>query len=329
MGHPEAGGNVGCSSLVGPENAGRRDAVGATHEPYRFCIKKPAGACAVPMGVQVPGELGVLRCRGRAVSRDRLLLGLCGGLRISAVTRSAMSSSVLPECQRTPMRALAGSWSGSTVTSATRVRSRRLRSRSLVVGADQSVATFATAASSSALSGRGGLVVLAAARAGLGLSQLSEASLQTSLEAPGHEPVLRLDGQQRPFSPPSLVTSAFKGELGGTDLPHPAVGDLVSGGQGERDFVPAERAEQATSDRFVDGGGTHRAAGRGPRVVRAAPGAVIVGVAAHVVDVHVPAAATADNDALAEGAEPSRGGRAPCWCIGRQAGLGWTSTVPS
>ena len=47
----------------------------------------------------------------------------------------AVSSLVAPVCQRIPIRTLLRSGSGSKVTSAIRVRSSRLRSLALVVGA--------------------------------------------------------------------------------------------------------------------------------------------------------------------------------------------------
>ena len=61
-----------------------------------------------------------------------------GGVRLAVpewAGLSMVSSSVAPVCQRIPIRALLRSGSGSTVTSAIRVRSRRLRSLALVVGA--------------------------------------------------------------------------------------------------------------------------------------------------------------------------------------------------
>jgi hypothetical protein len=76
------------------------------------------------------------------------------------LTRSAVSCSLAPDRQQTPMRTVSGPAPGRMVMSAIRVRSSRLRSRSVVVGADHSWPKVVTAASSSARGGSGALAAV-------------------------------------------------------------------------------------------------------------------------------------------------------------------------
>src|SRR6266568_485752 len=85
------------------------------------------GAAAEPSGGPGHGDLAV-----GVGSRGGDVVGLAVPEWTARVTRN---SSVAPVCQRIPIRTLAWSGSGSTVTWAIRVRSSRLRSLLLVAGA--------------------------------------------------------------------------------------------------------------------------------------------------------------------------------------------------
>ena len=117
--------------------------------------------------------------------------------------------------------------------SAIRVRSRRLRSLLLVVGAYQSPGRSAASFSSSDRAGSGGSVSRAASQCLLGLGEGGEFGLPPGFQAAGHQPVVRFDRVEGAFGAVGLVAGAFDGELGGPADPLMPVGDLVGGGQRE------------------------------------------------------------------------------------------------
>ena len=126
-----------------------------------------------------------------------------------------VSSSVAPVCQRIPIRTLAWSGSGSRVTSAIRVRSSRLRSLLLVVGACQSPGRSAARVSSSARLGQRRQRVAGGRQRLLGFGERGEFGLPPGFEAAGDEPVLRFDGVEGAFGPVGFVAGAFDGQFGG------------------------------------------------------------------------------------------------------------------
>ena len=141
------------------------------------------------------------------------------------------------------------------MTSAIRVRSSRLRSLSRGgrrVPQRGHVGDAAARARPGA--GSGGWAWRAAVSAGLGLGEGGQAGLPAGLEAAGDQPVLRFAGVERPLGAVGFVAGAFDGQLGGPAGAVAAVGDLVGGGQRQRDLVGVQRGQQPLGDRVVDGG---------------------------------------------------------------------------
>ncbi len=127
--------------------------------------------------------------------------------------------------------------------SAITVRSSRLRSLLLVVGACQSPGRSAASFSSSARSGSGGSVSRVAASACSASARAASLASHRVSNAAGHEPVVWLDRVEGAFGPVGLVAGAFDGEFGGAaDSPVP-VGDLVGGRERERDLVGVQRIQ--------------------------------------------------------------------------------------
>ena len=133
--------------------------------------------------------------------------------------------------------------------SAITVRSSRLRSLLLVVGACQSPGRSAASFSSSDRPGSGGSVSRAASQCLLGLGEGGEFGLPPGFQAAGHQPVVRFDRVEGAFGAVGLVAGAFDGELGGPADPLMPVGDLVGGGQRERDLVGVQRFQQSFGHR--------------------------------------------------------------------------------
>jgi hypothetical protein len=104
---------AGCPDLVGVAGAGDS----ASGEWFAFAGEQAGGV--EPFGELLAGVRG-------AVAADQF--EGTGGVR-PGPCRSAVSSSVAPVCQRTPIRTLSSSVAGSRVISAIRLRSSRLRSR--------------------------------------------------------------------------------------------------------------------------------------------------------------------------------------------------------
>src|SRR5436853_45665 len=77
------------------------------------------------------------------------------------------------------------------------------------------------------------------------------------------EPVCWLGLAEGAFGPVSLVAGAFDGEFGGAADASVAIGDVVGGGQGERDLGGIQRLEQPVGDCDVDCGRGDGSAGRG------------------------------------------------------------------
>ena len=175
---------------------------------------------------------------------------------VTAWRRATTTSSVAPVCQRIPTRALEKSGSGSRVTSATRVRNSRLRSRGEVVGACHRAATSPVRASSSARDGqrRGGN--LRGGEGLFGLGEGHEALLPADFEAAGDQAVLGLAGMEGPLGSLGFVAGALDRQLGGPAPPATAVGHLVGGGQGQRHLLGAEGRKEPLGHRLVDGGGS-------------------------------------------------------------------------
>src|SRR6516164_8532467 len=157
-------GGLGHGDLAGAAGIRDRDLVGVADPLDRVDVEFPAVAGAVSGGIQPGGQLVV------AGSRPELSGELDGGGRVRRAVPgwtglSMVSSSVAPVCQRIPIRALPRSGSGSTVTSAIRVRSSRLRSLALVVGAFHRPGRSAASFSRSSRLGSGGSVSWAACSA--------------------------------------------------------------------------------------------------------------------------------------------------------------------
>jgi hypothetical protein len=104
----------------------------------------------------------------------------------------------------------------------------------------------------------------------LDFGQGGEFGLPPGLQSAGHEPVFRFDLAEGAFGAVGFVACAFDGELGGPADALVPVGDLVGGGQRERDFVWVQRFEQPVGDGVVHGGRGDGSAGRGGEPVSAA-----------------------------------------------------------
>src|SRR5829696_9097111 len=135
-----------------------------------------------------------------------------------------------------------------------------------------------------------------------------------------------MEGTLGPFR---LVAGTFHGQLGGPDRPLAALGDLVGGGQRQRELVGGDRVQQRRGDRLVDGVGADRAAVGGGGVVGAGMVALVVAVAALVAGAHGAAAAAAEDDPLAQG-EAFAGRAGPgVGAVGGQLGLDRQVVVPA
>ena len=195
--------------------------------------------------------------------------------------------------------------------SAIRVRSSRFRSLLLVVGACQSAGRSAASCSSSARLGSGGAVSAWRPQGVFGVGQGGEFGFPPGFQCSCDQPVLRFDGVEGAFGAVGVVAGAFDGELGGAAEAVVPVGDLVGGGQRERDLGRVERGQQPVGDRVVDGGRGDRAARRGGEPVGAARALVGRPLVAVVVGAHRLAAGPADDDALTQAPIPPAVGRAP------------------
>ena len=86
--------------------------------------------------------------------------------------------------------------------------------------------------------------------------------LPAGLEAAGDEPVLGLAGVERALGADRLVAGALDAQLDRAGRARAAVGDLVGGGERERDLLRRERLEQPAGDQLVDDGRLDRPAAR-------------------------------------------------------------------
>ena len=134
---------------------------------------------------------------------------------------------------------------------------------------------------------------------GLGVGQVGEPGFPPGFQGAGDQPVLRLAGQEGPLGPVGVVAGPLDGQLSGADRPLPPGGDLLGGGQRQRDLRGLDRGQQRGGDGLIDGVGADRPAQRRGDVVGAGVGALIAGVAVLVADLHGAAAGAAEHDALA------------------------------
>ena len=136
--------------------------------------------------------------------------------------------------------------------SAIRVRSSRLRSRALVVAACHSAGRSLTRACRSSRCGQRWGGCRGWPQRGLGLGEGGQLGFPAGLQGAGDEPVLRFGGVEGPFGAVGVVAGAFDGQLGGAAGAGAAVGDLVGGGERERDLVGVQRGQQPLGDDVVD-----------------------------------------------------------------------------
>ena len=134
----------------------------------------------------------------------------------------------------------------------------------------------------------------------LGLGEGGQAGLPAGFEGADDQPVLRFGGVEGPLGPVGVVAGAFHGQLGGPARPGAAVGDLVGGGEGERDLVGVQRGQQPFGHDLVDRVGGHRPAGRGGLLILAGVAFVGAGAVAVIAGGHRPPAAAAADDALTQ-----------------------------
>ena len=206
-------GGLGHGDLAGAVGIRDGDLVGVADPLDRIDVEGPAVAGAVPGGIE-PGDQLVV-AGGRPEPFDQF--EAAAGVRLAVpewAGLSMVSSSVAPVCQRIPIRALPRSGSGSTVTSAIRVRSRRLRSLALVVGAFHRAGRSAASFSRSSRLGSGGSVSWAACSA---CSASARAASLASQRASRERATSRFSGStaKRPLGPVGVVAGALDGELGG------------------------------------------------------------------------------------------------------------------
>jgi hypothetical protein len=101
---------------------------------------------------------------------------------------------------------------------------------------------------------------------GLGIGEFDQAGLPAGFQAAGDQTVLRFTGGVRPLRPFGGIPGAFHAQLGRATRSGTPRGDLVRGGQRQRDLVRADRRGQRCCDRVVHGAG--RRATRRSRVAR-------------------------------------------------------------
>ncbi len=169
------------------------------------------------------------------------------GLRLAVpgwTARATRSSSVAPVCQRIPIRTLAWSGSGSTVTSAIRVRSSRLRSLLLVAGACHSPGRSAASFSSSARPGSGGSASRAASSACSASARAASLASQRASRLRATSRFSGSTGAKSALGAVCLVTRAFDGELGGPADPLVPAGHLVGCGERQGDLLGGQRVQQ-------------------------------------------------------------------------------------
>ena len=188
---------------------------------------------------------------------SRRIISTAGdGLRLAVpgwTARATRSSSVAPVCQRIPIRTLAWSGSGSTVTSAIRVRSSRLRS--LLAGGrgapecGQVGGEFLQLGPARQRRQRfaGGLQRL------LGLGEEGEPGLPAGLQAPGDQPVFRLAGAEGALGPVGVVTRAFDRKLSraADPLVRPATSSAAASARATCSGVSASSSTPATASSTV------------------------------------------------------------------------------
>ena len=151
----------------------------------------------------------------------------------------------------------------------------------------------------------------------LGLGEGGQTLLPAGFEVAGDQPVLRFAGVEGPLGPVGFVAGPFHGQLGGPAAAGPAVGDLVGGGQRQRDLVGVEGVQEPFGHGVVDGGGGDRPAGGRRHLVGAGGRALVGGVAVAVVaGGHRPPAGAAADDPLTQGVALARragAGVGRCW----------------
>ncbi len=240
-------GGVGDADLA--VGVGRRggDVVGVADPLDGLDVERAPVPVVSPAALSMPGQLGGVGGGSEPGHHlDRRRGAAFGGSGVNGARHRAVRR--LRRCASGSRSApCAWSGSGSRVMSAIRVRSSRLRSLLLVVGACQSPGRSAASFSSSARVGSGGSVSRAASRACFGLGEGGEFGLPPGFQVAGHQPVFRLDRVEGAFGAVGLVAGAFDGEFGGPADPPMPVGDLVGGGQRQRDLGGVQRRQQSGS----------------------------------------------------------------------------------
>ena len=103
-----------------------------------------------------------------------------------------------------------------------------------------------------------------------------------------------------------VVAGALDAQLDGPACARVAVGDLVGGGQRQRDLLRRHRLQQQPGDQVVDDAGLDRPARGRVDVIGARVTAVVVAALAAVQRRHRPPARAAAHDPLAERAALAR-----------------------
>ena len=124
--------------------------------------------------------------------------------------------------------------------------------------------------------------------------------LPAGLEAARDEAVLGLAGVERALGAGGLVAGALDAQLDRAGRARAAVGDLIGGGERERDLLRRDRLQQPAGDELVDDGGLDRPAAGRVDVVRARVAALVVAALAPVQRRHRPAAGAAAQDPLTQ-----------------------------
>ena len=205
--------------------------------------------------------------------------------------------------------------------SAIRVRSSRFRSLLLVVGADHSRGQVGGQPFQLGPAWQRWQRLACGRQRLFGVGECGEFGFPPSLQSPCHQTVLGFDSVEGAVGAVGLVAGAFDGQLGGAAEAVVPVGDLVGGGQRQRDLVRVQRGQQPLGDRVVDGGRGHRAARRGGVPIgaaRALVGGALVGV---VVGAHRLAARSAGDDALTQRRSLAWWARPGVGAVGGQPGL--------
>src|SRR6266852_5701643 len=151
-----------------------------------------------------------------------------------------------------PTRIVSPTASEVTVTSATRARTRRLRSLWEVLGAAQRRGRSDTSPSRTARGGNGGAAVWAAATDASASASAESFASQALLQTAGHETVLRLAAMKRPLGSRGFVAGPFPLQLEGAVAPRATICHVVTRSQGQRDLRGTHHVKNARGDHGVD-----------------------------------------------------------------------------